>query len=597
MPKAKGELSLRAAKEAVDSSASTTLRAGAFAGYEPKAQGAGAPDLGGGDDDDPAISRRATELLEDAGDSSGAGWSKSLLDFVEDDPTGTGVPVMVTPGATLEEFAINTESSPGSGQKEEEEEQEEEENVDPNAKVQAQLFEALGKASTEEGNSALTLIAAQMSFLMGEVVQLRKVAAAAPDPKKYKGEEDLDRIERDKLRLTKIPYQPAGPGGRAGMPTVKGWQDWLEKHLKSWASLVCEHFDVWLLANLAQKNQTPSDLDIDGVLHASYKPNKWLGFEITSMMQEPLSTFVSKVSANDGYALVYKINTAILAECEERVNGLGNRFREPAPCSKKEDLAWMMEHWLDDLAELREAKATPDKHSSLSSLKKLISGVQEVKKVADLCDLVRPGDINALYQTVRRRANQWSSVASLPRLRPSGGGGGAQKPRANGAQKPACRFYLAGTCTHGNNCSFDHPQKGKGKGKEKGKGKGKEKGKGPGNGGPYQPGGGPGGGKGGGKSKTGKPAAKGGKDTNGNWKKAPGGGGCAICHDLSHWKNECPQRQQAAAHQASQPPPNAPTPPTQVVQGMPITVDQVKALAARYMAQQAQVSRHTVAPK
>jgi hypothetical protein len=127
MPKAKGKLSLRAAKEAVDSSASTTLRAGALAGYEPKAQGAGAPDLGGGDDDDPAISRRATELLEDAGDSSGAGWSKSLLDFVEDDPTGTGVPVMVTPGATLEEFAINTESSPGSGQKEDGQEEEEDE--------------------------------------------------------------------------------------------------------------------------------------------------------------------------------------------------------------------------------------------------------------------------------------------------------------------------------------------------------------------------------------------------------------------------------------------------------------------------------------
>jgi len=207
---------------------------------------------------------------------------------------------------------------------------------------------------------------------------------------------------------------------------------------------------------------------------------------------------------------------------------------------------------------------------------------------------VRPGCIATLYNTVRKRAAKWASLLNDPRLKRDGGGSG--QPAANGAdgrrqthaaekKDTPCRFFPKGTCTQGKGCPFSHRQQhnqggggagGGKKGKEKGKDKGKGKGGGGGkdqNGNPKK--GAPGGGKGKGPGKTG------------------GGGGCAICHAADHWKNECPHKPVVPPglniHAVGVVPPTSPTLQAAPgpVQGIPITLDSLKAMSAKYMAQQA----------
>ena len=350
---------------------------------------------------------------------------------------------------------------------------------------------------------AFALLANQFTVVLTELVALRKEA------RKPKEERPKDEVERDKIRLPQIPYE--SNGHKDGMPTVRGWQDWIEKKLKPWASLVCEHFDVWLIANLTLNNLPPVDLDVDGKTRNFARVNQWLGFELCQMIKEPLATYTKSVSSTDGDMLLVVSHHAILQECEERISGLSTRFKNQPPCTNKGQLAIIMENWITDLKELKEAKAAPDKYSCMTALEKLLSGIPDIAKIVDLCDLVRPGCIATLYNTVRKRAAKWASLLNDPRLKRDGGGSG--QPAANGAdgrrqthaaekKDTPCRFLPKGTCTQGKGCPFSHRQQhnqggGGAGGEKKGKGKENEKGKGKG----------------------------GGKDHNGNVKKgAPGGG-------------------------------------------------------------------------
>ena len=53
--------------------------------------------------------------------------------------------------------------------------------------------------------------------------------------------------------------ETTGVGHKEGMPTVKGWQEWIDKKLRPWASLVCENFDIWIRANMKLEKDPPEE--------------------------------------------------------------------------------------------------------------------------------------------------------------------------------------------------------------------------------------------------------------------------------------------------------------------------------------------------
>ena len=190
------------------------------------------------------------------------------------------------------------------------------------------------------------------------------------------------------------------------MPPVKDWNEWVEKKLSPWCALVCQNFDVWVMANLHQKNNPPIAIRIQGKVMSYPRLNQWLGYEFSQLVKEPLTTFISHVNAKDGYLLIFESHMANHKESEERIKGLRERFEAPTPAHHKKELAWSMARWLEDLGELKQAGAAVDKHTTLKSLKILLGGVGETKKIMDICELVKPGDLMTLFHTVEKKASQ-----------------------------------------------------------------------------------------------------------------------------------------------------------------------------------------------
>ena len=281
-----------------------------------------------------------------------------------------------------------------------EDDDEEEEAVDKDSeflKVVQAMVESNASDPNAKGDSNQAVMNGMMAVLVKEVTALKKAKpqSAIKDEKK----EPKDEVERDKVRLSKIPYGNNGPTGKESLPSVKDWNDWVEKKLSPWCSLVCQNFDVWVMANLRQMNNPPIAIRIQGKVMSYPRLNQWLGYEFSQLVKEPLTTFISHVNATDGYLLVFESHKAFHKESEERIKGLRERFEAPTPAHHKKELAWSTARWLEDLGELKQAGAAVDKHTTMKSLKILLGGVGETKKIMDLCELVKPEDLMTLFHT------------------------------------------------------------------------------------------------------------------------------------------------------------------------------------------------------
>lgn len=384
---------------------------------------------------------------------------------------------------------------------------------------------------------------------------------------KKKKDKSTGATEETKIRLSKMPPAP----GQSALPSAKAWRHWCLVKLVSWCAALCAGFEEYVTMVIDKK--------IIPLLPSKFaKANRVLSLERAQMLDEKQGNIAGKDTSN-GLLTLHTRNYHVMQTSAERTAGLHKRLEKPSPCPKRGQLALYLAAWKSHLEELAEAGSKPSRDTALSSLKSLVKNIRGLHVVMETTELAKPGQVAAHYKILLKKATEWAAFDAGPRLRDGKGGdhkgkgadgkgkGGDGKGKTSGhiakskaqptkpntsggyysqqqqqqGQKPYCKFFNApGHCSRGNKCKFIHTPKGKrGDGKEDGKGKSK-------------------------------------LDKN----------QCRKCGEFGHGGNECPNAKGALV--ATPGDGTLPVvigtaiPQQQPVQAQPVTLEQLKTVAAAY---------------
>lgn len=160
------------------------------------------------------------------------------------------------------------------------------------------------------------------------------------------------------MRLTKIP----GPQEQGKLPTAKAWQHWSTVKLCAWAAARREGFDDEVRKRLTAS--ASADANVTLPMDKDYsKVNRLLGYEISQVLDETTSTFVSGVKSSHELGLVARLRFHITQ---------GNQ----TPVQRKGELAVRLNHWNEGLEELAAVGARPSRDTALQSLKALVRDIR-----------------------------------------------------------------------------------------------------------------------------------------------------------------------------------------------------------------------------
>ena len=334
------------------------------------------------------------------------------------------------------------------------------------------------EASNKNSSEMREMLTVQiLRELYGEIKSLRT-------EKKKKLDDDDDRPGKKNRTLQKFT---AG-NTEDKLPTAKTWTNWIKLKLLSWCSLQKNDFDLFVENVILTDSWNPAELERD-----FKQANKDLAYDMCAMIDDTTSNFISQADRKCGITVLMRIHRLVMRTSSERTALLHERFEEPPVCKKKESLSYALAQWKADLEELYEARSRPSRETAMKALKKILSGVDEVKVKMELTEDKHPGDLGQLYLAMSQKASGWSTIAHDPRINKDrgrdpgkGGGGKGDRKAANQAgtkdrSQIPCHFFPKGTCHQGKQCPFSHAKAsaggdGGGGGKTpKGKGKGKGK--------------------------------------------------------------------------------------------------------------------------
>ena len=240
--------------------------------------------------------------------------------------------------------------------------------------------------ATDTSTAALSILTSKITTLTKQVTKLKHTKSKKRSPRTG---------DAEKHRLSKIPSD----SGQHGLPTARSWHGWLRTKLRPWAALAATGFDGHVLNGIFRGHAEPlappsmSERQKKGYL----KANRVLALEIGNAMNETLSLFLTDVNTTNGYSLLFRIHKMVTQYSVEKTAALNKRFQNPTPVKKNEELTLGLVNWRMDFVELHNMMATPDKATTLSSLKKLTGELKDLETVTEMIELTTPGDPRPLF--------------------------------------------------------------------------------------------------------------------------------------------------------------------------------------------------------
>jgi hypothetical protein len=271
---------------------------------------------------------------------------------------------------------------------------------------------------------------------------------------------------------------PKGEGSRP-LPSAKAWRSWTALKLLPWCGLQVDGFAE------ALQNVLSRDVSVEFVLKNPRfaKANKMLAYELGSMIDEDIAPYITDVDKTNGLALILSLSRVVSTTSASYATTLHERFSQPLPIKDKASLHHALKLWRSDYDELKEADCMPSKATTLQSLRRLVSSVDDLKVPLEVLQMTKPDDHRAIYLLSERKAAEWAILAADVRTSGSASipphsrtdvstaqlaGFGATQPtpkgytrvgkgsQPNGSYVP-CSFFLTGHCQFGNDCNFLHP--------------------------------------------------------------------------------------------------------------------------------------------
>ena len=179
----------------------------------------------------------------------------------------------------------------------------------------------------------------------------------------------------------------------------------------AWASNQAPGFEKALDAHV--KRLTTSNIAQYGA------ENKLLAYELSTQVDEKYLTYLTAVNKTNGAEMIRVLHDQIPRTSLEKKAALHDRFAKPGSCKVKEQLAFQLQQWREDLQELKASDAVPGRETIMSSLRLLIKDIRELKNTIELVDLLAPNNVKVLHAAVLKKANEWAVMSADARVTPA----------------------------------------------------------------------------------------------------------------------------------------------------------------------------------